>query len=227
MLNDWFLPLELKLTWEEFQTLPRHPAYRYEYLNGVAIVTGNPRYHHAVLDLNVCKEFSLTSSAQPLSSTDAPQLVELFSRAFARSLPLDCLSKEQSNECANQLLLRTFEGADGPVVEAASFTIRNDADLISATIIITLLPCDDFEHFEPANWNVTAPVDAVGQCWGVPHLTWVFVEPKQSRRGIGQALLKQSVSALRILGYNQLFSTLLLGNHTAMLWHWKMGFRLI
>ena len=55
---------------------------------------------------------------------------------------------------------------------------------------------------------------------------WIFVAPMLAGQGIGTALLRAAVAELRTLGFSRLASTFLLGNHSSMLWHWRMGFRL-
>jgi len=51
MLDDWFRTIELGISLEEFNSLPRHAAYKYEYLGGSAWLTPDPRYGRALLDL--------------------------------------------------------------------------------------------------------------------------------------------------------------------------------
>lgn len=42
MLEDSLLPVELDIAFEDFERLPRHPAYRYEYYKGRAVLTFRP-----------------------------------------------------------------------------------------------------------------------------------------------------------------------------------------
>jgi L-amino acid N-acyltransferase YncA len=46
-------------------------------------------------------------------------------------------------------------------------------------------------------------------------------------RGLGTALIQSVVHELRGLGFRELATTFLLGNTSSLLWHWRMGFRLV
>lgn len=241
MLNDFFQSLNFEFPWERFVTLPRHPAYRYQYKGGKATISGNPRYYQCVLPLT---DESPVRGPQPtgkavtcffsdfelrkLHPSDWTDLPSLFAEAFRQPPPLLQLTEEQRLTAAKALLERTRTEGDGPVVAAASFVIcdRETGELLAASLI-TLVPAGDSQDFSSATWKATAPPDAAQSGWGQPHLTWIFVSPEKQRHCLGTVLLRESVSALKRLGYSQLLSTFLLGDYVSSLWHWRNGFQLV
>lgn len=240
MLNDFFQSLNFEFPWERFVTLPRHPAYRYQYQAGRAQISGNPRYYQCVLPLTEETAHSLEPAGKAVSCffsdyelrrldpSDWDQLPPLFALAFQSPPPLIQLTDDQRLAAASALLERTRTGGDGPLVTPASFVIaeRETGELLAA-ILVTLIPAQDVQDFSHQNWASAAPSDAVQTGWGQPHLTWLFVSPQKQRRSLGTVLLRESATALRRLGYSQLVSTFLLGDHASTLWHWRAGFQLV
>lgn len=240
MLNDFFQSLNFEFPWERFIALPRHPAYRYQYRDGQASISGNPRYYHCTLPLQeqspprhepagkglscFFSEFDL----RRLHESDWKLLPALFAAAFQQPPPLLQLTEAQRLSAAHALLERTRNGGDGPVVPEASwiFEDRDTGELLAA-ILVTLIPPGDLTDFTHDNWTQAAPSDALQTGWGQPHLTWVFVAPHKQRRHLGSLLLQEATSTLRRKGYQELASTFLLGDHASTLWHWRNGFQLV
>ena len=52
MCDEWMPTIKLPLSKEQFQQLPRNPAYKYEYLDGLAYLSPRARHYHAALDLS-------------------------------------------------------------------------------------------------------------------------------------------------------------------------------
>ncbi len=125
---------------------------------------------------------------------------------------------------------RVRSGESGPLVRTACFVAMagrpEEAGSLVGGLFVTLLPAGDLERFDDPVWAEPPPPDAIGQRWGRPHLTWVFVDPPSARRGIASLMLGHAARALRVLGYRELASTFLLGNEPSTLWHWRNGFRL-
>jgi hypothetical protein len=94
-------------------------------------------------------------------------------------------------------------------------------------VLVTLLPEGD--PCDPAcySWSQPPPPDCIARAQGQPHLTWIFVVPMTTGRGIGTTLLGWAVGELRRLGFTRLLTTFLLGNASSMLWHWRNGFELL
>jgi hypothetical protein len=241
MLNDFFSNLRFPLSWSEFQQIPRHPAYRYEYRSGEVRISGHPLYRHARLNLapdaplpgrepaagNVTCFFS-QFELSAVSDRDWSELPKLFAGAFSRTPPLSTLEETQRLSAAERLLERTRTGQDGPLLPAASKVVceRDSGELIGA-ILVTLVPNGDPEDFSHPEWQATPPSDAVQSRWGQPHLTWIFLPQSHQRKQLGTVLLSAAASGIRQAGYSHLLSTFLVGDHVSMLWHWKNRFELI
>jgi GNAT superfamily N-acetyltransferase len=225
MSDHWMPNLELPLSFEHYRQLPRHPAYRYEYLNGTAFLTPRTRHYHVLLELQP-SEVSGNVNMRPATTADFPELERVFAVAFERLQPFASLDDDTRHQAARQCLERTRNGGDGPWIEQASFVAVDDGNLIGA-ILITLLPQGDLSDWDSYYWTATPAADAVERRLGRPHLTWVFVAPLRAGQGVGTALLAAAVRELRTMGFTELVSTFLLGNESSMLWHWRNGFRLL
>ncbi|WP_437188153.1 hypothetical protein SH668x_001583 [Planctomicrobium sp. SH668] len=236
MLNDYFLPIELSVSWNEFLALPRNPAFRYTYFNNTASITANPRYYHCLLALSspsaeppskavscFYSEFEL----RQVQETDWQLLREVFRSAFNRSPPLSQLQMSQQQAACERILSGTFAGHFGSFSPQSSFVIidREAGDILGASLI-TLIPSGNLEDFDTEHWKESPPPNAFSEGWGQPHLTWIFVTPELQRRSLGTALLNASKAELKTQNYTHLASSFLLGDAPSMLWHWKSGFQL-
>ncbi len=233
MCDDWMPGLTLPLTLEQFHQLPRHPAYKYEYLDGVAYLSPRPRHYHAVLDVQAfarrpAEEPAAEIRIQPARAEDFANLEGLFAAAFHRTQPFGSLDDATRKQAARECLERTRTGGDGPLIEPASFVATSvEKDAPVGAIFITLLPDGDPADWDSYYWSEPPPADCVERRLGRPHLTWVFTGPLSAGHGIGTALLAAAVRELLRLGFTELASTFLLGNDASMLWHWRNGFRLL
>ena len=234
MIEKWFTTIELPLTFAQFLALPQNPAYKYEYFDGRAWLTPRPKSCHALLDLR-----SVTGPVAALATQDDfivrrlvdedwRQLPPLFAAAFHRVQPFASLADEVRLEAAGECLRRTKEGTEGPLIAEANLVAacKSDDAPIGA-LVTTLMPARDPSQWDSWRWETPPPPDAVARGIGRPHLTWVFVSPWHARRGVGTALLDAAVRALAGLGYPELASTVLLGDESSTLWHWRAGFRLL
>ncbi len=220
--------LQLRLTPGQFAQLPRHTAYRYEYLDGEAWLSPRPRYYHALLELEHLRlDGAAEIAARPLVPADWDELVEVFAGSFAEQQPFAGLSAEARLVAARHSLDQTRTGGDGPWIDAASFVAADDDGRPVGAILLTLLPLGDPTDWDAYFWPAEPPADCIERRLGQPHLTWVFVHPERAGRGVGTALLGRAAAALRGLGYTSLLSTFLMGNDSSMLWHWRVGFRLL
>lgn len=229
-MDRWFPRIEIPMTWAQFRQLPQHPAYRYEYLDGVARLTGRPRRYHALRTFadRAPREWHSAGDVriERLDVSGSPELPQLFADAFAATAPLSLLEPEQRTTAAADCLARTWSGEFGVYVEPASF-VAVAGDRLCAAILVTLVQAGDLEAFDDPRWGEPPPAGALEQRWGRPHVTWVLTAPDKGRQGLATALLERSVSALSQLGYRELASTFLLGNEASMLWHWRNGFHLL
>jgi GNAT superfamily N-acetyltransferase len=233
MCDEWMPRLELPITFEQFQQLPRNAAYKYEYFDGTAWLNPRPRYYHALLDLASLADrplegVSRTTALRPVQAADWEDLAPLFAAAFDRQQPFSGLEDKRRIAAARRSLLHTRCGGDGPWIEAASFVAtESDGGQEIGGILVTLLPDADPTGWGSFHWKEPPPPDVLARRVGRPHLTWIFVSPFFAGQGIGTLLLSAAVRALLALGYTQLASTFLMGNDSSMLWHWRNGFRLL
>jgi GNAT superfamily N-acetyltransferase len=226
MGEEWMPVVKLALTPEEFQQLPRHPAYRYEYKPGEARLSPRPKHYHAILELAPSGQPRLPGSLRQATSADLALLAPLFAAAFQSTQPYAGLVSETRHGAARQALERTVGGGDGPWIQEASFAAWDGAEPLGS-IWITLLPHGDPGHWESYRWACPPPADCIQQRLGRPHLTWIFVSPDHARQGIGTALLAAATDQLLRLGFRELLTTFMSGNDSSMFWHWRNGFRLI
>jgi GNAT superfamily N-acetyltransferase len=228
MSDEWMPTLKLNLPREEFDRLPRHPAYKYELIDGVTYISPWPQYSHAQLDFTrfrVEKDDHANAELRPARVEDAAALVPVFLGAFAWLQPYGSLSDEQGEIAAERSLTRTFTDGDGPWIEAASFVALHEGKIAGA-ILITLLPGGDPADWDSYRWHEPAPDDLWAKQGGQPHLTWIFVKKFSQGSGVGTQLLAEAVRVLKEQRYQSLWTTFMVGNDSSVLWHWRNGFEL-
>jgi len=235
MSEQWMPTLKLPMTREQFQQLPRNPAYSYDYLNGTLLIAPRTRHFHGVLTLanwqgagdESGEPSRVGDRVRPILEDDRRALPEVFAAAFDRVEPFAGLTGAARLAAARDCLDRCWSGGDGPFLEQASFVAMHpeNTNLLGA-ILVTLVPGGDAAAAESYRWDVDPPADHIASKLGQPHITWIFVDPYWKGIGVGTALLDRAVAALGQLGYASLWSTFLLGNDSSMLWHWRNGFEL-
>ncbi|MFN4261530.1 MAG: GNAT family N-acetyltransferase [Gemmataceae bacterium] len=224
--------VRLKIPIEQFHQLPQHPAYKYEYIDGKALLTPRPKFYHALLDLHALaatpawEKECLEVTIQPLQPDKLFDLAPLFMGAFHRQLPFANLIDDQREAAARKALEKVAQGGDGPWIVPASFVAWEQEHEVGA-ILVTLLPHGDLSDWHGYHWRDTPPKDCIEKCLGRPHVTWIFVSPWLAGHGIGTALLHAAGNKLLEMGYSELASTFMAGNDSSMLWHWRNGFRLL
>ncbi len=234
MSEEHFRAFRLSLSREEFRRLPRNSAYKYEWIAGEVWLSPRARWYHAQLDLSAFTPPPAAAPTErarlrPLQPDDWEHLPSLFSGAFRTVQPYASLDDEGRLAAARQSLEQTRTGVDGPLIEAACHVaLDGDRDRLCGVILPTLIPLIDLSDLEAnPRWQGPPPAGAVSQRLGQAHLTWVFVSPFLSGRGVGSILLAETVRTLLALGFNELATTFLAGNDSSMLWHWRNGFRLL
>jgi len=232
-MDEHYRRIELNIDIDAFHRLPRNAAYKYEYFGGRAVLSPRPKTFSCVRDLSpVASEPLDPVEVRPLPRADAPGLSSLFYTAVRQTQPFAALENEPARKASDECFNKTLHGEDGPLIEAACFQAlseRNshEADDMVGGILITLVPKEILTVPYAGLWKSPPPEDAVERKLGVPHLTWVFVNSWEGRRGIASVLLAKSVDSLREMGFKELASTFLLDNGPSMLWHWKHDFKLL
>lgn len=229
MPDEWMPSVQLPVSPELFRQLPRSPAYRYTWLDGVGWINPRPRYFHAALDLQALQPCPAPQGVllRSLRSKDWGALASVFADAFADDLPFAGLDDDRRLAAASKCLAQTRAGGDGPWIEAASFVAHEAGGPPLGAALATVVPPRDPSGWESYHWDEPPPDDCIRRRLGRPHLTWVFVTQSRAGRGIGTALLSAMAAALVRMGFAELVTTFLLGNHSSMLWHWRCGFRLL
>lgn len=218
MVDDRFRTLELRISFEDFARLPRHPAYKYEYLRGRAVLSPRPLYRHATLDLAAIPPRPAgtpdqATTIRTLRRADWARFPRLFAAAFRTVPPFAALGTKARTAAAELCIEHTRVGINGCVLEPACSVALEPGrgGEPDGAALITLI-----ESGEPD-----------GETRLEPHLTWIMVSPWRSGQGLGTRLFRRAATALRELGYRELTSTFLVGNERSALWHWRNGFRLI
>jgi GNAT superfamily N-acetyltransferase len=229
MCDEWMPNVTLSLTPEQYEQLPRHPAYQYDYLRGTAILSPRPKHFHGVLDFTGWQSAGAEDMSPDVEIRMMPEeradLVEVFADAFERVQPFAGLAREARANAARLALEKVWQGGDGPWIKQASFTaVHATKEEPLGAVTITLVPGGDPGQAENYRWQEPAPEAWEKGSLGQPHLTWIFVSPLWKGIGVGSALLGEAVGALRAMGYGSLWTTFLLGNDASMLWHWRNGF---
>ncbi|MFH5804788.1 hypothetical protein, partial [Alienimonas sp. DA493] len=237
---------------EVYHSLPHHPGWKWEYFGGEVVATPRPKSCSCVKtfgpgdpaadlppDLRDAETHDGGGVAtRPVTDADWEGLPGLLDRAFCRTAPFAQMAEERSFEVAQECMTNVRGGRWGPLIEPACLVIEGEPRFRSkdepegpatlGALLVTLYrpSSDDDPLFEwrPAK---NPPPDWLGTNWGRPHLTWAFVNWWDARHGLGTRLLTDACRALRTLGYGELTSTFLTGNHQSAFWHWRNGFRLL
>jgi len=232
MIERFFKTIELPITIEQFHKLPYNAAYKYEYFGERAWLTPRPKFSHAILRLRdrsvVPDEIDAQQAVRvrPLRDGDWDLLAAPFSHAFFRVFPFSVMDDDERSDAGGQCLRHTRDSGDGPVVLSACFVATDDERPVAATLV-TLWPDRDLSDWNAGDWPEPPPPDCLQKRLGIPHLTWIFVDPIVQGYGVGTALLSALVNRLLDMGYDRLSSTFLQGNDSSLLWHWRNGFELL
>src|ERR1019366_5857416 len=119
MSDEWMPSLKLKLSRDDFDRLPRHPAYKYELLEGVTYISPWPRYSHAELRLarfRVDRSDVTKLLLRPAKVADVEALIPILLGAFARLQPFGSLGEEKTHAAAEKSLRQAFAGGDDPLI---------------------------------------------------------------------------------------------------------------
>ncbi len=121
--------VKIRMSIREFHQLPRHPAYKYEYIDGETWLTPRPKTYHALLDLRAADDSADADgvTTRPLEADDWDALTNLFSAAFGDRPPFLGLGDRKRRAAARAILDRCHTGGDGPLIEQASLLASMDS----------------------------------------------------------------------------------------------------
>lgn len=229
MSDEWMPAFQLPLTRANFERLPRHSAFKYEWSAGTAWISPWPRHGHAQLRLGRFRADPAElgrAQVRPLQSEDEAALAPVFAEAFGHLQPYASLDDATLDKASTKAMRQTFRGGDGVLAPAASFVALSEG-AIAGAILITLIPGGDPSDVTSMEWHEPPPPHLWENAQGQPHLTWIFVNRHTQGDGIGTLLLQHSVRALKRQGYKTLWTTFLVGNDSSLLWHWRNHFELL
>jgi GNAT superfamily N-acetyltransferase len=239
MLDRLFATIKLPLSLKQFHQIPQNPAFKYEYIDGVAWLSPRPKFYSARLDLRVHSlvvpetvDVDGEVEFRKFGEADWRFLAPIFAASFDRVQPFASLSDRRRQAAARDCLEFTREGNDGPLITSACHVAfdrggKGEREQLLGALLVTLIPMVDLSDFWSLRWKTPPPPDCIERGLGRPHLTWIFVAPMFAGHGIGSALLAYASQSLLTLGYTELISSFLLGNTSSMLWHWRNGFDLL
>src|SRR5262245_6236874 len=121
MCEEWMPRLQLKLTVQEYQQLPRNPAYKYEYHEDHVVLTPRPVFLHGLFDLKQTLPETSTDglTIRPMEEADFVLLEPIFASAFHHVQPFGSLPEADYPRAAHVALERTRTGGDGPWIRSA------------------------------------------------------------------------------------------------------------
>jgi GNAT superfamily N-acetyltransferase len=223
------------MSFGSYMRLPRHPAYKFEYWDGQLRITPRWNSHAMYLALRspsaeeVVNDGDGLAAIRPLASGDWEVLPEVLARAFADSPPLGVLSSRRRIWAARDWLWSTRDGDDGPLVEPACVVAvdRNDSARVLGALIVTQMAGFTRTWYVGRRLAVAPPPPDLADGREQPQISWVFVDPAVSGRGIAKDLLASATRSLWNSGYRELASATDCGNVTSMAWHWRNGFMLL
>jgi GNAT superfamily N-acetyltransferase len=234
-IDRWFRPVRVAMSFDSFERLPWHPAYKFEYWEGQLRISPRWQSHSVFLELTPpetrlsVNDLGLVT-IRPLISSDWEALSEPLSEAFEDIPPLGMLGSRRRFWAARDWLQSTREGSEGPPIESACVVAvdREDSTALVGALLVTLMTGWARSMYSGQRLRVLPPPAEDLVAGGEqPQISWVFVRPRASDRGVGTAMLASATRSLWELGYRELASAIHRGNDASIGWHWRNGFRLL
>ena len=232
---DRFFPFyKIPLAYEDLDRIPQMPGFKWEYSDGCLILSERMNCFHATLPVSRREARAELGEVRPLSAEykgvrvrplrddDWPALPGLMRDAFSRTVPFSIIDHEKAVEASETLVAECRDGKEGPLVPEACFVAEAE-DLgelggggpgLASAVIVTVRKR---RHFIDADHRREPPDEK-------PHLTWAMTRFWGRRAGLATELLGHAVNGLADLGWDELDSTFMEGNHSSTLWHWRNGF---
>ena len=126
MLDRLFVTIKLPLSLKQFHQIPQNPAFKYEYINGVAWLSPRPKFYSARLNLRVHSlvvpetvDVDGEVEFRKFAKADWRYLAPIFAASFDRVQPFASLSDRRRQAAARDCLRFTRDGNDGPLITSA------------------------------------------------------------------------------------------------------------
>ena len=200
-----------------FRSLPRHPDWNYEYLDGQAHLSYQPQPLQLIRDLSpVRPRVAGTQGLVVAAATnqDRDEAVDLVDAVWSQLDPYrirwahpGCSPIERPGA----RFTRTLAGSDDPW-DPGMLVARAHGGAGPLVGLVTL--------------NAWRRVDAPGLL-AEPGLSWLTVDPHRRLAGVATALLAASVDVAVHTGAGELHSAVSCANIPSVCWHWVNGFRLL
>ena len=185
--------VKIRMSIREFHQLPRHPAYKYEYIDGETWLTPRPKTYHALLDLRTRRRIGrrrrrddAAAGSGRLGRPDRPLLRRLRRPA---AVPRPCRPQAPRGRPRHP---RTLPHRRRRAADRTSQFHRPYATLSRIRPAASWSRCcrrPTSATGGPSSGAEPPPPDAVARRLGRPHLTWIFVHPFAAGQGAGTALL--------------------------------------
>jgi GNAT superfamily N-acetyltransferase len=169
------------------------------------------------------------ASIRLLDSSDWDKLPEVLAWAFRDAPPLGMLGSRRRAWAACDWLSSTRDGGEGPLVEPACVVAVDgkDSSRVLGALLVTLMVGSTRSWYAELRRAVPPRPPDLAEGRDQPQISWVFVHPAVSGKGVATALLASAASSLWSSGYRELASGTDGGNVTSMAWHWRNGFSLL
>jgi GNAT superfamily N-acetyltransferase len=233
-VDRWFRPVRVPMSFESYNRLPRHPAYKFEFWDGQLRITPRWKSHSMFRTLGPPEarergDDAANVSIRPLVISDWDVLPEVLAIAFRDAPPLGMLGSRRRLWAARDWLRDTRDGGGGPLVEPACVVAvdREDNARVLGALLVTLMVGWTRSWYAKRRVAVAPSPPELSEGREQPQISWIFVHPLAGRKGVATALLRIAASELWSSGYRELASATDGGNVASMAWHWRNGFCLL
>lgn len=230
----WYRPIRAPMSFESYERLPRHPSYKMEYWDGQLRISPRWRSHSFFLELQPPEGYPRVdapriTSIRPLIAGDWDRLPEILAAAFRDAPPLGMLGYRRRVWAARDWLCSTRDGGEGALVQPACVVAADPEDdkNVMGALLVTVMDESARSWYASLRAAVDPPPPDLAEGREQSQISWIFVRPGCSCRGVGTALLAAAARTLWSSGYRELASATHFGNVPSLAWHWRNGFHLL
>ena len=192
-------PQQTKMSFDAFERLPRRLGWKYEYIDGCAVISPGP----LSVATQVAVEIRPVRSPLPLRdvrTSDEDILHAAYAAAFAATSEYWGWNPVDVEQSARTAIAQFFGGDRGAPHPASRLAVDKSPDgKIAGAVLITQRPSG-------------------------PFLDLLFVHPQWHRQGVATALVASALCVLAESGADHLTSRYHLANGPSRTWHHAFGF---